>query len=496
MGRQQGWLTLILALTALATAALASFPLQLGLDLRGGSQLTLRVQPDSETSVVQAEQLEAVRQVLDRRINGLGVEESALQTLGSSQLVLQLAGEADPSKAAEVLGKTALLEFRAEKEDSSSQLQQLTQLRALLGLIQARVGPDNTLTEQDSELIQQAREALQLPIVDNTEEVPEQLKQLQDSVDELISQAYGLTQLTGKNLTRAGIAPEPNRPDVWVVTLDFNKDGGDRFAELTRNIADTGKTLGIFLDGRRISAAVVGPEFKETGISGGAAQISGGFSFEEARELEILLRGGSLPLPVTIIEQRTVGPSLGAENVRRSLVAALTGLALVVVFMILVYRLAGIVAMVALSLYLLFNLATYTLIPVTLTLPGIAGLILSIGMAVDANILVFKRVKDELQQGNTLIRSIEAGFSRAFSSILDGHLTTLISCAALFLLGTGFIKGFAATLGIGVSLSLFTALSCTRTLLRFLMTYPALRRVTYFLPAHELPSASPLNLIN
>ena len=226
------------------------------------------------------------------------------------------------------------------------------------------------------------------------------------------------------------------------------------------------------------------------GISGGSASISGNFTAEEARELEVQLRGGSLPLPVEIIEVRTIGPTLGAENIRRSLVAALSGLAFVAVFMVLAYRLPGAVAVVALSLYALFNLAMYALIPVTLTLPGIAGFILSIGMAVDANVLIFERIKDELRRGNTLIRSIDTGFSEAFSSIVDGHLTTLISCAALFFLGTGLVKGFAATLGIGVLLSLFTALTCTRTLLRFLMGYSGLRSPNNFLPNSQLPTPS------
>ena len=258
----------------------------------------------------------------------------------------------------------------------------------------------------------------------------------------------------------------------------------------------TSQLLGLFWSGCRpavtnclpVSAASVGPQFKSAGISGGAATISGNFSAETARELEVKLRGGSLPLPVEVIEVRTIGPTLGAENIRRSLVASLSGLALVAVFMVVAYRLPGAVAVMALSLYALFNLAVYALIPVTLTLPGIAGFILSIGMAVDANVLIFERIKDELRRGNTLIRSIDTGFSEAFSSIVDGHLTTLISCAALFFLGTGLVKGFAATLGIGVLLSLFTALTCTRTLLRFLMGYAGLRRASNFLPTLQLPS--------
>jgi preprotein translocase subunit SecD len=295
--------------------------------------------------------------------------------------------------------------------------------------------------------------------------------------------------LTGRDLTGAG-RQQQQSGSGWDVTLSFNSEGGRKFAELTKDIAGTGRLLGIVLDGRSISEATVGPEFKPAGITGGGASITGNFSAEEARDLEVQLRGGSLPLPVKLIEVRTVGPSLGAENIRSSLIAALSGLALVAVFMVVVYRLAGLVSVLALSLYALFNLAIYALIPVTLTLPGIAGFILSIGMAVDANVLIFERVKEELRAGNTLIRSIDTGFSLAFSSILDGHVTGLISCVALFALGTGLVKGFAVTLAIGLVLSLFTALTCTRTLLRLLMSYPALRRSTYFLPAAQLPASA------
>ena len=287
--------------------------------------------------------------------------------------------------------------------------------------------------------------------------------------------------LSGKDLVTAG-RQQQQTGTGWDVTLGFTKDGGDKFASLTQSIAGTGRLLGIVLDGRSISEASVGPEFKAAGITGGSASITGNFTAEQARDLEVQLRGGSLPLPVKILEVRTVGPSLGAENIRTSLVAALTGLLLVAVFMVIVYRLAGLVAVVALSLYGLFNLAVYALIPVTLSLPGIAGFILSLGMAVDANVLIFERIKEELRSGNTLIRSIDTGFALAFSSIVDGQVTTLISCIALFALGTGLVKGFAVTLGIGVLLSLFSSLTCTRTLLRVLMSYPGLRRINFFIP--------------
>ena len=489
MARQQGWFALILALAIAAASVLSSFPLQLGLDLRGGSQLTLEVQPAGEITIIGAEQMEAVKAVLDRRVNGLGVAESTLQTVGDDQLVLQLPGVTDPTRAADVLGSTALLEFRAQQAETQEEVQNLRQLRAqLLSVLATRT--EDEATELDAEEQEElARRQQELGLDGTATSETEQLEQLLARTNQEILNRFEPTAFTGKQLISAGRQQQQNGSG-WEVTLNFNAEGGEKFAELTQSIAGTGRLLGIALDGELISEASVGPQYKAAGISGGTASISGNFTAEDARDLEVQLRGGSLPLPVEILEVRTIGPSLGAENVRRSLIAALSGLVLVGIFMLLIYRLAGAVAVMALSLYALFNLAVYALIPVTLTLPGIAGFILSIGMAVDANVLIFERIKDELRRGNTLIRSIETGFSEAFSSIVDGHLTTLISCAALFFLGTGLVKGFAATLGIGVLLSLFTALTCTRTLLRFLMSYQGLRRPTNFLPARQLPTTA------
>ena len=470
MARQQGWFALILALAIAAGSLLFSWntpetPLgqRLGLDLRGGSQLTLQVLPAGSVKVVQKEQLDAVKEVLDRRINGLGVAESTLQTVGDNQLVLQLPGEQDPTRAATVLGTTALLEFRAQKPGTEQRMQELLGLKRQATTLLA---------------------SLRAPAAEAKQADRDQLESDLSRINTDIISLYEPAQLTGKDLVTAG-RQQQQSGSSWEVTLSFNKQGGDRFAQLTQSIAGSGRLLGIVLDGRSISEASVGPEFKAAGISGGSASITGNFSAEEARDLEVQLRGGSLPLPVKILEVRTVGPSLGAENIRTSLLAALSGLLLVAVFMVVVYRLAGVVAVLALSLYGLFNLAAFALIPVTLTLPGIAGFILSLGMAVDANVLIFERIKEELRSGNTLIRSIETGFSLAFSSILDGQVTTLISCVALFALGTGFVKGFAVTLGIGVLLSLFSALTCTRTLLRVVLSYPALRRIDYFLPLSQ-----------
>ena len=491
MARQQGWFALLLALVISAFLLCINLPFQLGLDLRGGSQLTLEVQPINISEKVNSEQLEAVQLVLDRRVNGLGVAESSLRTVGSNQLILELPGEQEPSRAARVLGKTALLEFRAQRAGTRIEMQRLQRLRSQLrGIVSYKENfKSNNSESTDLPNIQKQLQDLGASlgvgqIASSNED--EQIELIRGKINNEIVNLFEPSLLTGSDLVSAGRRQEQNLSS-WEVTLAFNKDGGDKFARLTKSIAGSDRLLGIVLDGESISEASVGEQFKTVGISGGSATISGNFNAESARELEVQLRGGSLPLPVKIIQVRTIGPSLGAENIRKSLFAALFGLFLVAIFMIIFYRIAGVVAILALSFYSLFNIAVYALIPVTLTLPGIAGFILSIGMAVDANVLIFERVKDELRRGNTLIRSIETGFSQAFSSIIDGHITTLISCLSLFYLGTGFVKGFAATLGLGVFMSLFTALTCTRVLLRFLMSYKTLRKPTNFLPLQQLP---------
>ncbi|BEV36361.1 protein translocase subunit SecD [Synechococcus sp. M16CYN] len=494
MVRYQGWFAFVLALAIAAGIFLLRTPLEFGLDLRGGSQITVQVAPTAEITRVDSEVIQAVKAVLERRVNGLGVAESILQTVGETQLVLQIPGEQDPTSAVRIFGSTALLEFRAQKPGVEENLRKLRQLRsqvqAILSLRKEQIHSGELLNDEKFNLgkLKEAQERFGLD--EKTMNETEQMQQLLEKVNEEIVQQFEAAALTGKDLVSAGRQPMQNNSNNWEVMLSFNGEGARAFAELTKLVAGTNRLLGIFLDGQVISEASVGPQFRAAGISGGSASISGNFTAEEARELEVQLRGGSLPLPVEVVAVRTVGPTLGTENIRRSLAAALSGLALVSVFMVSAYRLPGAVAVVALSLYVLFNLAVYALIPVTLTLPGIAGFILSVGMAVDANILIFERIKDELRSRNTLIRSIDTGFLEAFSSIMDGHLTTLISCGALFFFGTGLVKGFAVTLGLGVLLSLFTALTCTRTLLRFLMSYPALRSSSNFLPNRQLSTSS------
>lgn len=269
------------------------------------------------------------------------------------------------------------------------------------------------------------------------------------------------TQLTGRQLQSARVDFDPNTGSAQV-SLQFDAEGGELFAELTkRNVS---KPIAIFLDGQSISEPVVQQE-----IIGGQAVISGNFTIEEAKILARRLQAGALPVPIELIAQQSVGPTLGADSLQKSLFAGLVGFALVALYMVLLYRLPGLVSVLALGLYAAMSAALFKLIPVTLTLSGIAGFILSIGIAVDANVLIFERLKEELKGGKTILPALEDAFRRAWPSIRDGHVTVLISCAVLFWFSSSVIKGFSLTLALGMILSLFTAVVSTRTLLRVLM---------------------------
>ena len=270
----------------------------------------------------------------------------------------------------------------------------------------------------------------------------------------------GNVVLTGSDLKDA--RAQISQGNQAVVGLEFNSDGADKFADLTaKNI---GKQIAIVLDGEVLTAPVV-----QEAITGGRAQISGSRSIEDAERLAILLRSGSLPVKIEILENRTVGPTLGQDSKDKSIKAFGIGILGVFVFMILFYRLSGIVADIALLLYVMLLLLAMRYLGATLTLPGIAGIILSIGMAVDANVLIFERFKEEIKRGRTLRSAMDAGFGRAFVTIFDSNVTTLMAAAILFYLGTGPIKGFAVTLALGVLLSMFTAITVTKYLLRFLI---------------------------
>ncbi len=270
----------------------------------------------------------------------------------------------------------------------------------------------------------------------------------------------GNVVLTGKDLKDA--KAQIVNGNQAVVALEFNEEGGQKFADLTaRNI---GRQIAIVLDGDVLTAPVV-----QEAITGGRAQISGSRTVEEAEQLAILLRSGSLPVKIEILENRTVGPTLGQDSKEKSIKAFSIGIIAIFVFMIVFYRLSGIVADIALLLYVMLLLLAMRYLEATLTLPGIAGIILSIGMAVDANVLIFERFKEELRKGKTLRSAMDAGFGRALVTIFDSNITTLMAAAVLFYLGTGPVKGFAVTLALGVVLSMFTAVTVTKFLLRFLI---------------------------
>lgn len=282
------------------------------------------------------------------------------------------------------------------------------------------------------------------------------------------------TGLSGKDLSRA-ILSTNSQTGEWVVDLQFNDKGTRKFADLTTKLV--GKPMAIFFNGELQSAPVI-----REPIIGGNAQISGGengFQYEEAKKMVDLLNAGALPVPAKIIEENTVGPTLGADSVQKSKVAGAIGLGLVMIFMIAFYRLPGLIADIALVCYSIILFALFKTIPVTLTLAGIAGFILSIGMAVDANILIFERTKEELRAGRTLFTAINAGFDRAFTSIFDSNMSTIITCVILYMLGTSVVKGFALTLALGVMVSMFSAITITKNFMHLIfgtgeLKYPQL----------------------
>lgn len=454
MQRQRSLLALILVLVIAAIVAIAKIDVPLGLDLRGGSQLTIEVKPTAEFPKISETQLEAVQKVVENRINGLGVSEPVIQAVPPDKILVQLPGVNNPDQARRVLGGTAQLEFRKQKPGTEAQLGEFNILKRQQEIFEKN--KDKAALEQNTQQLQKANETIGEIFESNN------------------------PPLIGKYLKNAQDVPTGG--ENWKVALSFDQKGGELFAQLTKDIAGTGRTIGIFLDKDLISYPNVDAQYAATGIAGGNVEISGSFTAQEAKELAVQLRGGSLPVPVAIGEIRTVGATLGKDSITSSIYAGVGGLFLVLVFMVVYYRLPGLIADLALVIYSLLTWASFALLGVTLTLPGIAGFILSIGMAVDANVLIFERTREELRAGKSLYRSVESGFYRAFSSILDSNVTTWIACAALFWLGSGLVKGFALTLGLGVALSMFTAITCSRTFMFLAISIPALRKPELYCP--------------
>ncbi|MBM7811108.1 protein translocase subunit SecD [Saccharothrix algeriensis] len=416
----------LLSLGVLAASAfvlLTSQP-RLGLDLRGGTQIVLET-PSEATS----DNTDRAMEVLRRRVDELGVAEPVLARSGDHRIVVELPGVQDPAEAIDVLGRTAQL------------------------AVQPVTGPGDVPTTEG------------------------------DSV------ALGPVAMTGDGIK--GAQASPNQTGAgWLVTVDFRGDAPATWQRLTGAAAcfppgDPQRRVAFVLDGRIVSAPQVDPSVPcRTGMVGTSTQITGRFAQAEAEELALVIRSGALPVPVEVVEQRTVGPTLGAEAIEASSRAALVGIALTGLFLIFVYRLAGLVAVLALAGYAALAYAALLAVGATLTLPGLAGFVLAIGMAVDANVLVFERAREEYARRKRLPRSVDLGFKGAFSAVADSNVTTLLAAGLLFWLATGPVKGFGVTLSIGVLASLFSALVLSRVLLQLAM--PLLERRPGWSGLHDL----------
>jgi preprotein translocase subunit SecD len=379
---------------------------------------------------------DAVRQGVEtirNRIDQFGVAEATITRQGVDRILIQLPGVQDPDRAKALIGKTALLEFKLLDEQTSVEQALAGRLPETSEVLYQRRVDKETKAERKQPYVVQKR-----------------------------------TLLTGSELTRAEVQADPNSTGNWQVSIEFTATGTRIFGEVTEQ--NVGRHLAIILDGSLYSA----PRINER-IPGGRAVITGQFTVDEARDLAIVLRAGALPAPVTILEERTVGPSLGADSIRQGMIAILGSAGAVFVFMLLYYRISGAIADVALVLNLIILLACMAAFGATLTLPGIAGIALTIGMAVDTNILIFERIREELRVGKTARSAIEAGFARALRTIIDTHLTVMVTAAILYNFGTGPVKGFAVSLFVGLAASLFTAYFFTRLL--FDIIYMGRRKV-------------------
>ncbi len=380
----------------------------------------------------------AVQQALEtirNRIDQFGVSEPVIQREGINHIVVQLPGIKDPKRAIELIGKTARLEFKLVDENVSA----------------AAATPSSIPT--DDEILTEKRTD---PTTGAVSETPLVVKKK--------------AMITGELLTDAQVRIDSqfNQP---YVAIEFNSTGAKLFDQVTA--ANVGKRFAIVLDNNVYSAPVIRER-----ISGGSAQISGSFTEKEAADLAIVLRAGSLPAPVKIIQNVTVGPSLGQDSINKGLLAGLIGVALVVVFMAIYYRLSGLVANLGMVLNIVYLMGALAALGATLTLPGIAAIVLLIGMSVDSNVLIFERIREELRLGKTPKAGLDAGYDKAFLTIMDSHVTTLITAAVLFQFGTGPVKGFAVSLSLGIIINLFTSLLATKVVFDIILSRRGVKRLS------------------
>ncbi len=388
-------------------------PWKLGLDLVGGSHLVYQIDLSNVSSTNQASVVSGLRDVIGKRVNLFGVSQPNIYTSqngNQAQLFVDLAGITNVSQAINEIGQTPLLQFETVVQSA---------------------GSTGSSTASNALLNTQS----------STQYIP--------------------TNLTGQYITGAQLTFDPttNAPQV---SITFNSQGATLFQQITA--ANVGKPLAIFLDGQLIEAPTV-----QQAISGGQAVISGGFTVATAQQLVQRFNAGALPAPITLVSQQTISPTLGSNSLKQLIVAGIIGTLLVMLFMIFYYRLLGIFAAMALIIYVALTLGVFKLIGVTLSLAGLAGFILTIGMAVDANVLIFERVKEELKRGLPKSSAIEEGFRRAWPSIRDSNSSTIITAVILYFFTSSFVQGFALTLGIGTIVSLFSAITTTRLFLRFFL---------------------------
>lgn len=396
-----------------------NIPFKLGLDLQGGIHLIYQADLSQIEEKAKPEVMEGLRDVIERRVNLFGVREPLVQVSGE-RLIVELAGVIDPAQAIKQIGQTPFLEFKEQRAE-----------------------------EETKKILEKQKEV--------EGKAFEELKEIEDWQLAFEDPYFKSTPLTGRYLKKAEVSFDQTTFQP-LVSLQFDQEGAKIFEELTAK--NVGKQLAIYIDQVLISAPVV-----QEVIAGGKAQITGRFTISEARELAQNLNAGALPVPIKLISQQSVDPILGRVSLEQSFRAGLIGLLAIIFFMIIFYRLPGVLASLSLIIYIFLVLAIFKLIPVTLTLAGIGGFILSIGMAIDANILIFSRMREELRSGKNFSLSLEDGFKRAWPSIRDGNLTTLLIALILFGLGTSFVKGFAFALIFGILVSMFSSIFITRNFL-------------------------------